>query len=281
MERRNVMKIGIGAITGTGIGLFTLANAFKDNKIPDAKPYNLKYEGEESNRIYAQLNPETTAEIAYEHYSKGSCMYAIVSSVISQLAEKIGEPYASIPLQMFKYGHGGVGGYGSLCGAINGAAALIGLLITDKHVQDNIIADVFQWYEKTPLPVFKPLNAKFDFSLPSVASNSVLCHASNTNWCNKSGYNINSDERKERCRRLTADVAKRLTIALNNFFNDSYITNTENNLETGGCLECHGKEGKLKNSAVKMNCNPCHTESFGHKVFSDVHYKLMKENSLN
>lgn len=275
MERRNALKVGIGTIAGTGIGLFTIANAFKNKNIPIEKSNKLEFEHAECERLYVSLNPETTAELAYKIYSNGGCMFAIFSSIVSQLAEKIGDPYASIPLQMYKYGHGGVGGYGTLCGAINGAAALIGLLIIDKNVQDSMIADIFQWYEKTPLPEFKPTSPKSEFNLPSVASNSVLCHASNTNWCNKSGYDISSDERKERCRCLTADVAKRLTNMLNELFNDTYITNTSNNLEKNTCLACHGKEGKIKNSAVKMNCNSCHTESFGHKVFSDVHYKLM------
>jgi hypothetical protein len=217
------------------------------------------------------------AEIAYKQYSNGGCMYAIVGSVVSQLAEKIGEPYASIPLQMFKYGHGGVGGYGTVCGAINGAAALIGLLIVDKNAQDSLIADIFQWYEKTPLPTFVPAKATYDYVPPATVTDSVLCHASNTNWCMKSGYTINSNERKERCRRLTADVAKKLAMVLNEVYSDSYVTNTHNNVDKNTCLACHGKEGKLKNSAVKMDCNPCHTESFGHKVFSDVHYKFMSE----
>jgi hypothetical protein len=277
MERRNALKIGIGTLAGTGIGLFTIANAFKNKNIPIEKPNKLEYERSEGNSLYVTLNPETTAELAYEHYSNGACMYAIISSFVSQLAEKVGEPYASLPIQMFKYGHGGVGGYGTLCGAANGAAALIGLFITDKNVQDSIIADVFQWYEKEPLPEFKPTNPKSELNLPSVPSNSVLCHASNTNWCNESGYDINSNERKERCRRLTADVAKKLTIVLNELFNDTYITNTSNNVEKNTCLACHGKEGKIKNSAVKMECNSCHSESFRHKVFSDVHYKLMTE----
>lgn len=278
MERRNAMKVGIGALAGTGIGLFTIANAFRNNDIPDIKPSSLKYDHAESNTLYTTLNPKTTAEIAYERYSGGGCMYAIVSSVVSQLAEKVGEPYKSLPTQMFKYGHGGVGGYGTVCGAINGAAAVIGLLIKDKNVQDSIIADIFQWYEKDSFPKFVPTRAIFDYTPPASVSNSVLCHASNTTWCNQAGFDIASNERKERCRRLTADVAEKLAEVLNEIFNDTYLTNTQNNGDESTCLACHGKESKIKNSAVKMNCSPCHTESFGHRIFSDVHYKFMKEN---
>jgi hypothetical protein len=276
MKRRNAIKIGIGAMTGTGIGLFTLSNAFRNKNIPIEKPGNPKPDQAGKSR-YVLLHPEATAQLAYNHYSNGGCMYAIVCSIVTQLAEKIGEPYTSLPLQMFKYGHGGVGGYGTLCGAMNGVAAIIGLIITDKKVQDSMIADVFQWYEKTPLPVFKPENSKFDFNLPSFASNSVLCHASNTNWCNNSGYNINSNERKERCRRLTSDVALYVTGVLNDFFSNKYITNVHSNETVNSCVSCHGKSGKIKDVSGKMNCNSCHSETAGHRIFSDIHYKLMKE----
>jgi hypothetical protein len=277
MKRRNAIKVGIGTLASTGIGLFAISNAFKVKNIPIEKPNNLEYKYADNERSYVSLNPETTARLAYKLYSDGGCMYAIFGSVVSQLAEKIGEPYASIPFKMYQYGHGGVGGYGTLCGAVNGAAALIGLLVSDKDVRDTMITDIFQWYERTPLPAFKPTHPKFDFTLPSVVSNSVLCHASNTNWSDNSGYNINSDERKERCRCLTADVAKKLTTMLNEIFSETYITNTYNNVEKQTCLSCHGNQGKIKNSAVKMNCNSCHSESLGHRFFSDIHYKLMEE----
>lgn len=277
MNRRKAMKVSAGLFAGSGIGLLTLANAFKNKDLPNEKPHKLEYDQTEGSIKYPYLNPETTAELAYRLYPDGSCMYAIVSSIVSQLAEKQGEPYSSIPLKMFAYGHGGVGGYGSLCGTLNGAAAVCGLLIDDKSIRDKMIADIFQWYEKSPLPQFTPQNPKFNFTLPSVASNSVLCHVSNTNWCNETGFKINSDERKEKCRRLTGDVVIKLTMTLNKVFSGEYVTNAHGDEAIGTCNSCHGKEGKLKNVSGKMSCTSCHSESVGHKVFSDIHYKVMKE----
>lgn len=60
-------------------------------------------------------------------------------------------------------------------------------------------------------------------------SNITLCHASNTNWVNETGYKINSDERKERCRRLTSDVVSRVTAVLNEYFRNAYVTNGHDN----------------------------------------------------
>ena len=78
-------------------------------------------------------------------------------------------------------------------------------------------------------------------------------------------------------RRMTADVAAKAVEMLNSLYNNSYLTNTHSNEAAQSCLACHGNEGKLKNTAGKMDCNSCHDESLGHKVFSDVHYRLLKE----
>jgi hypothetical protein len=277
MDRRKAMKVAAGVLAGSGAGLFALSKAFKTEVSQDAGPQPLEYTRAEGSWNYAGLDPEVTAALAYKLYSEGACMYASVKSVVSQLALQYGEPYASFPYQMFRYGHGGVGGYGSVCGALNGVAALIGLFITDRKVQDRMITDIFQWYEKASLPIFKPVQPNFDFTPVSTVSNSILCHASNTIWCKQAGIQIDSDERRERCRRLTSDVVQKLTVSLNEIHSGIYITNTHGNVAAGSCVSCHGNEGKLKNTSVRMSCNSCHSESVGHKVFSDVHYRLMKE----
>ena len=277
MDRRNALKIFGGAVAAGGAGLVALTTAFKPEKTVAAEPSKIDYTPPETNWEYMPLEPAASAQLAYNSYSEGSCMYATVKSVIAQLAEKVGEPYASFPVHMFKYGHGGVGGYGTVCGTLNGAAAVIGLLIPEKAVQDQMIADIFQWYEKESFPTFTPANPNYDFTPPKSVPNSVLCHASNTNWCKESGFKVSSKERKEKCRRLTADVAQKVTTALNEIHTNKYITNVHSNEEAATCLACHGKEGKLDNSSVKMSCTSCHTESVGHKIFGDVHYKFMKK----
>ena len=276
MDRRNALKIFGGAVAAGGAGLVALTTAFKPEKLPAAEPSKVDYTSSESEWKYVPLDPAATAGLAYDSYSEGSCMYATVKSIIAQLAKKSGEPYASFPVHMFKYGHGGIGGYGTVCGTLNGAAAVIGLLISDKAVQDQMIADVFQWYEKESFPTFTPANPNYDFTPPKSVPSSVLCHASNTNWCKDSGYKVTSKERKERCRRLTADVAQKVATALNEIHANTYIANAHTNETDGTCMTCHGNEGKVKNASVKMSCTSCHTESVAHKVFADIHYKLMK-----
>ena len=75
---------------------------------------------------------------------------------------------------------------------------------------------------------------------------------------------------------LTGDVAARITVVLNEYFNNAYITRGNDNETVGKCMTCHGKVGKLDNTGGKMSCAPCHTESPGHKIFSDAHYKLIQ-----
>lgn len=277
MDRRKAMKVAAGAFAGTGIGLFTLSTAFKTEKPARPEPTKIDYEqSTETNWKYVPLNPAVSAQLAYGYYSEGSCMYATVKSVISQLSEKIGEPYTSFPTHLFKYGHGGVGGYGSVCGTLNGAAALIGLLVHDKNIQNKLIADIFRWYEQESLPAFSPQKPKYEYTPAKSVSNSVLCHASNTNWCNTAGFNVDSKERKERCSRMTGDVAQKVTAALNDIYDNKYIADVVSNEDVNTCLACHGSKGKVNNVSVTMNCTSCHPKSLGHRVFADVHYKMMK-----
>ncbi len=275
MDRRKAMKMAAGAVVGGGAGLFVLTQAFKPEVKIEIEPQMLDYKQDENNWKYTSLDPVVTAELAYKYYSEGSCMFATVKSVISQLSETIGEPYMSFPVHLFKYGHGGVGGYGSVCGTLNGAAALIGLLISDKTIQDKLIADVFRWYEKEPLPSFNPNSPAYDYIPVKSVSNSVLCHASNTNWCKTAGLKVDSKERKERCKRMTADVTMKLVTSFNAIFTNTYLSNIQPDEAVNTCVTCHGSEGKVNNTAVKMSCNSCHSESVAHRVFADIHYKVM------
>lgn len=277
MDRRKAMKITAGAIAGGGAALITLSNAFKPAYQSEEKPQKLEFKEGPSDWKYSQLDPAFTAELAYQHYQDGSCMYATFKSVLAQLADNFGEPYASFPFHMMKYGHGGVGGFGTICGTLNGAAAVIGLLVAEKKVQDSLITGLFRWYEKSKLPEFRPQVPIMDYTPMASESRSTLCHGSTTNWGKAAGFKVASDERKERCRRLTGDVAAQTTTMLNEYFNNTYITTGHNNETVGKCMTCHGNEGKLGNTSGKMSCAPCHTESAGHRIFSDVHYKLMKE----
>lgn len=277
MDRRKAVKTMAGAIAIGGAGYLGLTNLFKP-KIPEVSlPKKIDFTPKETDWQYTPLNPEITSQVAYDNYKNGSCMYGVFTGIVLQLAEKLGEPWSSFPTHMMKYGHGGVGGTGTICGSLNGASAIFGLLIDNQEIRDALTFSLFNWYENAALPSFKPLHPIYDFTPSTAISKSVLCHASGTTWCIENGFTMSSDERKERCRRLTADVAAQTVEILNSYFSNTFMTTpSEQNVEN--CLSCHASSGKIDNASAKMNCTSCHDESIGHKVFGDIHYKLMNPN---
>ena len=209
---------------------------------------------------YAKLDPEITAQRAYAHCLKGHCMYGVFTSVMSQLAEKYGEPYRSFPGDMMVYGAGGVGGWGSLCGAVNGSAALVGLFVKDEDEIKKLVNELFLWYQQTELPQYVPQKPGLNTTIPKTVSNSVLCHVSTTRWCKFAGQKAYSKPQKERCRRLTADTAKKTVEVLNAHFASRFTAVLQHDDNTKGCMPCHtDKGGGVQASRGKMACGSCHT----------------------
>lgn len=275
MKRRNLLAVGTA--TGGGACLLTLTTAFKTAARAEEKPHRIEPGTSESEWKYEALSADDTGRVAYNGYAVGSCMYAVANSVIKQLADRFGEPYVSFPIHMMKYGHGGVGGYGTVCGALNGAAAMIGLVVPDKKDQNALITDLFRWYEQSSLPLYTPKNTDSEYTPESSKAGSPLCHASVSNWCKASGHGAASKQRKERCSRLSADVAIQTTAMLNRYFGCEYETPMFTGETANTCLTCHGKEGKLENTSGQMSCTSCHTKSIGHRLFADVHYQCIGE----
>jgi hypothetical protein len=159
---------------------------------------------------------------------------------------------------MMRYGDGGIGHWGSLCGVINGGAALIGLFQSEKdnRRREQLIRELCVWYETTLLPKYEPVEPKWaDEVEPSVA-NSVLCHVSVAKWCESSGCGAFSMEKKERCRRLAADGAIKVTEMFNRQLAGDRGS-IELTPEVKSCVECHGKKGQA-DALVQMNCTTCH-----------------------
>lgn len=207
---------------------------------------------------YTELDPDAVAETAYRIYPDGGCMYAVVGSVIETLAENAGEPFRSFPVAMMRYGDGGIGHWGSLCGVINGGAALIGLVQGEKNKEQREaqINELCVWYETSSLPKYNPAEPKWaDEAEPSIAR-SVLCHVSTARWCEVSGCGAFSMEKKERCRRLATDGAVKVVDILNRkLAGESEFRGTTQQVRA--CMECHGPQEQA-DAMVRMNCATCH-----------------------
>lgn len=194
---------------------------------------------------YFSLDPKKVAARAYDLYPEGSCMYAVGAAIITELAETHGEPYASFPVDMMRFGHGGVAGWGTICGTLNGAGNVFGLFVKDKEECELLIDELFDWYRGTAQPVYIPEGGE---AIRLVEPRSVLCHVSSIRWCEKAGKYIKGLERKERCRRLSASVAAKTVMLLN-----AYAVNQVPEKRHLSAMEDPGDP-----AISKMNCAMCH-----------------------
>lgn len=160
---------------------------------------------------YVELDPDKVAKRAYEGYYTGmGCGYGVYQGIIGELAELKGYPYNQIPTESMAVAAGGYAGLGTLCGALGGAAVAIGV-ITDTETGKKIVAELWNWYKEFPFPVYEGNNTE----LPTTVAESVLCADSVGKFMAVQGCAYTDPERKERCGRLTADVAKKAVELLN------------------------------------------------------------------
>jgi len=202
---------------------------------------------------YVKLDPAKTAELAYNEWYRVYCGGAVISSVFSQLRDKVGEPYRSIPIDAFVFLEGGMVGWGTVCGSNAGANIVANLIIGPRIAgadEGHLIgSDILQWYSDTSLPVYMPKDPKVKTEIIKTTSESPLCHVSVGKWMAASGKPLGSPERKDRCARVAASVAYRLVELLNDWKDGKYEATSEwsPGKEFGitgqpNCTECHGAD---------------------------------------
>lgn len=201
---------------------------------------------------YQKLDPATTAEIAYQEWYRVYCGAAVISSVFSQLREKVGSPYKDFPIDAFTFLEGGVSGWGTICGANAGANVVTNLIIGPRpplgSSGDGMMmgSEIMQWYSTTALPMHAPKEPKFKGVLVKTVSDSPLCHVSVGKWMKAADKDLGSPERKDRCARVTADVAFQLVTLLNDWKDGTYKTKGVNNAAKFGIQ-------------TQLNCSDCHS----------------------
>ena len=209
---------------------------------------------------YAKLDGEVVAERAYAGYWKGACCYGTFESVVGLLGDQKGAPYSTFPSEMMKVGEGGLNGWASLCGALNGAAMAAALLLTEEQ-RKVVVDELYTWYEQTELPGWTPKVSKNPSKDVANKAGSVLCHVSVGKWCSKANVKAFSKERSERCGRVTAAVAKKLVELMNAQVDGKFQRAALMTDQTKHCRSCHDKNGTIENTRGQMACGGCHIDA--------------------
>jgi hypothetical protein len=251
----NGTKIAIGTAVGvTGLNMLTSDKTMANPNVT-AWPWP-----------YTTLEPEAARLRAHHLYwSDKDCASGVFGGIVQLLAEKTPDPWAGLPIEVMLFGRGGGNGWGTLCGAVNGAAAVISLVVS-KADSGKLINEVWGWAASEKFPTDaanqasidgKYVDKNYEGALPQSISGSVICHASVSQWCNIANKKVADVERKERCARLAGDLAAKTAEVLNAYFASSFTATYARNAYAAQCLTCHGPSVK-NNVMTEMNCKPCH-----------------------
>jgi hypothetical protein len=251
----NTSKYAIGAIAGVA-GL----NALSGGKIL-ASPKDATWPWP-----YEALDPEDVRIRAHHLYwNDKDCCSGVFGGLVEALREKIGDPWTNMPIEVMLFGRGGGVGWGTLCGAINGGAALISLVVP-KADSGKLINELWGWYCTENLPSDaanqaavdgKYIDKKYNDVLPQSVGGSVLCHASVSQWCMIAKKKVSDIERKERCARLAGDIAAKTTEILNAYFAGTFTSTYVTDEYAAQCQTCHGPAA-FNTVMTQMDCEPCH-----------------------
>ncbi len=202
---------------------------------------------------YVKLDPEKTAELAYNEWYRIFCGGAVISSIFTQLRKKVGKPYTYFPIDAFIYLEGGNVGWGTICGSTAGASLVSNVIIGPRSAgidEGHEIADeMLEWYSEIAMPVYTPKDPKVKTEIVKTVAESPLCHASVGRWMKASGYHISSPERRDRCARVTASVAYQTVVLLNAWKDRKYESKaTWTPISSFGissqqnCMSCHSSD---------------------------------------
>lgn len=229
-----VVGTGIAAVSG-GLSLFSEAEA-KGGKT-EKWPWP-----------YEKLDPEKTAEIAYNEWYRVLCGGAIISSIMGQLREEVGEPYKSFPIDAFIFLHGGVAGWGTMCGVPLGSSIVANTIVGPGVGKTGELmgSEMADWYSENAMPIYVPKNPKQTAKIPQSVSHSPLCHVSVNKWMKAADKGFWTPERKDRCARLAASASYHLVELLNEWKDGKYVSKGKmpamayNVTTQHNCTDCHG-----------------------------------------
>jgi hypothetical protein len=259
--RREFLKQSTLAVGGLGIGAAGVSAALLADEAQGGKAPKWPWP-------YRELDVELVRKRGHAFYYKGGCMYGASGGLLSVLQETVGGPWAGFPHDMMRYGGGGIAGWGTVCGSLNGACAVITL--ASGKAYGKITNELMAWYGTTAFPSetanryaanheYLVETYKTDAVLPTTVSNSPLCHVSVNTWCKSTGFASGSPQRAERCARLTGDVAAKAAQLLNDHVRGSLVFGE---FEKSECSSCHFMGENFESGQFIIgkgnNCTDCH-----------------------
>jgi hypothetical protein len=220
--------------------------------------------------------PEVLGRRAFEVYmtaGKG-CAEASWWPFVEWLSTANPTTWGTLPANIFRYGAGGVAGWGTVCGTLNAAAAVINMAVADGTHRTNLTNAIFQYYATTPLPsnaawksYQKALGLTTDWApstlplenVPTSTADSPLCHSSLVQWTMATGAANGGPLQKDRCGKACFDVTRKLTELLNAYFQTLTAGAVTLDPSVTACGACH-----VTYTGAKMACGSCHDETIDH-----------------
>ncbi len=156
---------------------------------------------------------------------------------------------------MFLGFSGGIASWGTICGALVPAVALISGVTKDKSEGTPLINELMAWYTQFPFPEYQPHGSDF----PKVAVGSTICHVSVSKWVNamEPAVTAGSKEKKLRCAGVTGDTCKKAVEILNDWADGKFAVVHKPDPIVDKCMGCH-KERIAPFTQGKENCMSCH-----------------------
>ena len=197
---------------------------------------------------YTKLDPQKVGQITYENYFKRWCASSVIAGFVEPLKEQAGGQWKEFPIDAMRWAHGGMAGWGALCGTLTGAGTVIGMVVNETDVAEQMANDLAFHYSYNEMPNFTPKKVlKAELQDMSIAGTPV-CHISVGRWMRTSGEAFLSDARAERCARVAADIAVETCNMLNAWADGNFkakhklLYNVAANGITSqnNCMDCHG-----------------------------------------
>lgn len=238
-SRRSFITTSGKALAGVAIASSIIGGTAED---ASAYGYNGGYK-------YQKLDPGEVGEITYKNYFKRWCASSVIAGMVEPLRRQVGGKWKDFPIDAMRWAHGGMAGWGCLCGTLVGAGTVVGLITNDTDIAEEMANDLCFYYSYTELPSYQPRKIIKTKLEDMTLAGTPVCHISVGRWMAAADKAFFSDARAERCARLAANIAIETTNMLNKWKDGRYKPAHElrYNLKAHGitsqnnCMDCHGQ----------------------------------------